>query len=1051
MNVHITLLGGFAVTVDGAVVPADAWSRRHASALVKVLALARSRRLHRDQVIDLLWPDTPPEAAMPRLHKAAHFARRALGPDGTASVVLRNDVVALWPGAEVVVDAARYRAEAESALAAGSAERAVEALSLYGGPLLPDDLYEPWTQEPRESLRLLHLELLRLAGRWEEVLQADPADEQAHLAIARRWADDGDQRAALRQLERLDQAVRRELGTTASPAAEELRAAVLAALSTGGRPVGTPKAGTRLVGRREAGDRIRARLDQADHGRGGALLVSGPPGVGKTAVLDMATAVARQHGWRVGRGTASSVEGPWPYAPVLEALADLCRQHPTLLDGLDDIFRDEVDRALSGREVAWSGETAHQRLFLAAAELLRLAAAGHGLLLVVDDIHEADQGSLRLLHYLARCAVADRVVLLLSHRPETDDATREVLQSLVARGVGAVLELNPLDQAATHRLVAHRFPSLDDETVQRIWAVSAGLPFSVLELGRAAESGRPPTIDAALPLPVRQTFQRVALLGTTFTTDELLAVAGTSEEQAYRHLDTALTALVVEPAPPGYRFRHALIRDALLDGMPPQERTAARVQVAEQLAALGAAPARVAHQLLAAGQHARAIPFVLPAVETAGALGAYRDALALVDAVLEHSTGEDRGRLLARRGDLLMALGDPGSVDAYRAAVPATTGTQHRLVRARLARAACFTEDLPTAAAALAGLGLEQDAADGPILLARGNLSWFSGDVDAAWDAAATARSLLLTPDDPWHYIDLVGLQGLIAHQRGEWFERFRLELRRTRGHPALATALFDAHLCVAEYLLYGPTPYSEVLELAEGLRHRAGQEGALRGVAFATSLLGEAALLMGDLDRAECELQEAADLHHDVDATAGEAHSLQRLAEVRLARGDRAGAQRLLGRALPLARWSAIGKHLLQRVYGTMIMAAADPVEARAIVDQAEATMGEADACPLCDVMLAVPATIACADAGDLTAAQRHLAVAEASARRWEGSAWEAGVREARAHLARARGDEAGFHGLLDEACRLFTAAGQPLDADRCERAQGWQPAPRPVPDPVR
>jgi len=112
---------------------------------------------------------------------------------------------------------------------------------------------------------------------------------------------------------------------------------------------------------------------------------------------------------------------------------------------------------------------------------------------------------------------------------------------------------------------------------------------------------------------------------------------------------------------------------------------------------------------------------------------------------------------------------------------------------------------------------------------------------------------------------------------------------------------------------------------------------------------------------------------------------------------------------------------------------------------------MGESDACPFCDVMLAVPATIACADAGDLTAAQRHLAVAEASARRWEGSAWEAGVREARAHLARARGDEAGFHRLLDEACRLFTAAGQPLDAGRCERAHGWQPAPRPVPDPVR
>ena len=96
-----------------------------------------------------------------------------------------------------------------------------------------------------------------------------------------------------------------------------------------------------------------------------------------------------------------------------------------------------------------------------------------------------------------------------------------------------------------------------------------------------------------------------------------------------------------------------------------------------------------------------------------------------------------------------------------------------------------------------------------------------------------------------------MGLQGLIAHQRGEWFERFRIELRRTRGKPRLATALFDAHLCVAEYLLYGPMPYGEVIELAEGLRRGLDQVGALRGVAFATSLIGEAALLMGDLERA--------------------------------------------------------------------------------------------------------------------------------------------------------------------------------------------------------
>ena len=404
--------------------------------------------------------------------------------------------------------------------------------------------------------------------------------------------------------------------------------------------------------------------------------------------------------------------------------------------------------------------------------------------------------------------------------------------------------------------------------------------------------------------------------------------------------------------------------------------------------------------------------------------------------MLGSSTGEARGLLMARRGDLLTALGDPGAVAAYLAAVPVTTGTQHRLVRARLARAACFADELETAAAALAGLDLEEDAADGPILLARGNLAYFSGDVDAAWDAVGTARGLLLTPDDPWHYVDMIGLQGLIAHQRGEWFERFRIELHRARGRPGLATALFDAHLCVAEYLLYGPIPYGEVVELAEGLRQRSRQVGALRGVAFATALIGEAALLMGDLERAERELLEALDLHHDVDATAGEAHSLQRLAEVRLARGDKVAAQHLLRQALPLARWSVVAKHLLQRIYGTMILAASDTAAALVVLERAEVTLETSDACPLCDIMLAVPAAILCADTGDLAAAGRHLAVAATSATRWDGTAWEAAVLEARAHLARAEGDREGFHRLLDEARRLFTRAGQPLDAARCELA---------------
>ena len=98
-------------------------------------------------------------------------------------------------------------------------------------------------------------------------------------------------------------------------------------------------------------------------------------------------------------------------------------------------------------------------------------------------------------------------------------------------------------------------------------------------------------------------------------------------------------------------------------------------------------------------------------------------------------------------------------------------------------------------------------------------VAYFSGDMDTAWQVATEARERLRGIDDPWHVVDLVGLHGLLAHQRGEWYASFRTELRRTQGHERLAGAVFDAHLCVAENLLYGREPYPEIIAEAEQLR----------------------------------------------------------------------------------------------------------------------------------------------------------------------------------------------------------------------------------------
>ena len=395
--------------------------------------------------------------------------------------------------------------------------------------------------------------------------------------------------------------------------------------------------------------------------------------------------------------------------------------------------------------------------------------------------------------------------------------------------------------------------------------------------------------------------------------------------------------------------------------------------------------------------------------------------------------GPLRARTLALRADLMFALGDPSALVAYRHAIELADTDGRRLLRARLARAAVFAGDMDTAAAALEGVEPNGGAADGDILLARGQVAYFFGDTEAAWALAEEARRRVLGGDKSWQVLDLIALQGLLAHTRGEWFDRMRVELARIPQNPELALAIFDGYLCPAEYLLYGPTPYGEVIELAHGLRDTARRSGVLRAVAFAGALAGEAALLAGDLATAQRELEEAVDLHHVIGAAAGEAASLQRLAEVHLAQGDVGETNRLLQRALPLARWSAISLHLLQRIFGTMIRAAPDRDAARAVVDRAESTLGTEDLCPFCNIMLAVPAVIACADVGDLDRARHHLQMAEKSARLWEGTSWQAAVLEARAHLADAEGDTSGGDGLRTQAAALFDGAGQPLDAARC------------------
>lgn len=235
-KVRVGLLGGFTVSLGGRPVPDSAWRLRKAKDLLKLLALAPGRRLHREQVMEHLWPDLEPAAATNNLHQAVHVARTTLQAGRASRVLdLSAGVLSLPADRLFTVDVDEYVELAQRARSAQDRSLYQAARELYRGPLLPEDRYEDWIEPERERLHQDHqrllLELARLdevAGDFagaiqvlQEALADDPTDEAAHQQLMRAYVRSGDRRRALRQFETLRAVLKREVG--AEPSAESAR------------------------------------------------------------------------------------------------------------------------------------------------------------------------------------------------------------------------------------------------------------------------------------------------------------------------------------------------------------------------------------------------------------------------------------------------------------------------------------------------------------------------------------------------------------------------------------------------------------------------------------------------------------------------------------------------------------------------------------------------------------------------------------------------------------------------------------------------------------
>src|SRR5215207_4612887 len=201
--VRVRLLGDFGVSVGSRTIEENRWRLKKAGSLIKLLALARGHRLHREQLMDTLWPDLHMRSQANNLHRNLHVAREVLEATPANAVSrylpLRGDVLELCPDSPLWVDVEAFESAAATARRNREPAAYRAAVDLYAGDMLPGDRYEAWAEVRREGLRLTYLELLlELAGLHEErgehgpgiealrqVLAEEPSHEEAHAGLMR--------------------------------------------------------------------------------------------------------------------------------------------------------------------------------------------------------------------------------------------------------------------------------------------------------------------------------------------------------------------------------------------------------------------------------------------------------------------------------------------------------------------------------------------------------------------------------------------------------------------------------------------------------------------------------------------------------------------------------------------------------------------------------------------------------------------------------------------------------------------------------------------------
>ncbi|MET7638627.1 AAA family ATPase [Streptomyces sp. NPDC005438] len=421
-----------------------------------------------------------------------------------------------------------------------------------------------------------------------------------------------------------------------------------------------------FVGRARELRQLTGVLEQAGEGRPQAVLLGGEAGVGKTRLLEEFLTAARAAGalTAVGGCVELGADG-LPFAPFATALRAL--RHALTVEELTEALagrETELARLLPDLAIGEDGavadpseeEDGRARLFELTAQLLERLARERTIVLAIEDLHWADRSTRELLGYLNRSLQNARIVLLGTYRSD-DIHRRHPLRPFLAEQdrlrVVRRIELGRLAREEVHAQVAgiQGVARAERELAERVFARSEGNPFLVEELTTnggdcgISESLRDLLLVRveALPEPAQRVVQIAALGGSTVEYGLLDAVCGLPQDERSAALRAAVNAHVLLPTEDGtgYRFRHALLREAVSEDLLPGEavrlnRAYAQALEAEPALVRGEERAtRLAHYWYYGRDAAKALPAVLRAATQARRRHAFAEQHQLLERALD--------------------------------------------------------------------------------------------------------------------------------------------------------------------------------------------------------------------------------------------------------------------------------------------------------------------------------------------------------------------------------------------------------------------------------